>query len=639
MTDVPREQKDSDEKRTGRWLTAVFIGGLILFGILVLFTPSTPSDTTKLAYGEFRTEVTKNAIQDATINQKSGTIHGTLKANGKPYVTQGPPGGLPDADLALLDQHKVERNYVSTKTNPLGGVLLYLLPFVLLIGLWVWLVRGTDKRMTGATAFTKSKARVQRTERPKTTFTDIAGYEGVKEEIHEIVDFLRDPTRFQAVGAHVPKGVLLVGPPGTGKTLFARAIAGEADVPFISITGSEFLEMFVGVGAARVRDLFATARKEMPSIIFVDEIDAVGRKRGAGLGGGHDEREQTLNQLLAEMDGFEANEGIIVLAATNRPDVLDPALLRAGRFDRQVVIPLPTVTERRAILEVHARDKHFATDIDLDLIARGTPGMSGAELANLLNEAALIAIRRGSAVISKLHLDAARDRVLLGLRRASLVLTPAEKHMVAVHEAGHAVLAAALPHADPVHKVSILPTGMALGLTEQVPVTERQLLQRSDLEDALAVRLGGRAAEQVVFGEASTGAQDDLVSATGLARRMVREWGMSPALGPMAWGSEGAVFLGEDLVHTRDYSDETARVIDEEVGGLLTAQAARAAAELTRRRGALDALTNALLEHETVGGDEVARIVGSVTDISPRGDRSDQRHGSATRAAGDPTRG
>jgi cell division protease FtsH len=367
--------------------------------------------------------------------------------------------------------------------------------------------------------------------------------------------------------------------------------------------------MFVGVGAARVRDLFATARKETPSILFVDEIDAIGRKRGTGLGGGNDEREQTLNQLLAEMDGFETSEGIVVLAATNRPDILDPALTRAGRFDRQIVVPLPTAVERRAILDVHCRDKRLAPDADLDLLARGTPGMSGAELANLVNEAALVAVRRHGDHITAADLDAARDRVLLGLRRSSLALSADERRTVAYHEAGHALLAAVLVHADPVHKVTILPTGAALGATQQLPVAEHQIYRRAELEDALAVRLGGRAAEELVFGEASTGGHDDLVVATDLARHMVREWGMSQHLGHIAWGTSGPVFLGEDLIHTRDYSDQTAHVIDEEIARILDHPADRAAAELARHRDQLDALAAALLQHETLDTADIDAIL------------------------------
>jgi cell division protease FtsH len=599
---VPPDKRFSDP---WPWLWVTF-GAVLLFSWFLFQPPS--DDPDQIDYAEFRELVVSGDVEEVEIHEGSGKIEGTL-TSGESFTAQGPPGGIPDADTVLLDEHEVGRNYVAESSNPLGSILLYLLPFVLIIGVLVWLSRRATNQLTGASAFTRSRARVHRSERTDTTFADVAGYETVKDEISEVVDFLRDPSKFKQIGARIPKGILLVGPPGTGKTLFARAVAGEAGVPFISITGSEFLEMFVGVGAARVRDLFATARKETPSILFVDEIDAIGRKRGTGLGGGHDEREQTLNQLLAEMDGFETTEGIVVLAATNRPDILDAALLRAGRFDRQVVIPLPTAGERMAILEVHARGKKLASDVDLDLVARGTPGMSGADLANLLNEAALIAVRHGGDEIAAGDLDAARDRVLLGVPRGALVLTPEEKRTVAYHEAGHAVLASVLPNSDPVHKVTILPAGIALGATQQVPVAERQLRRRGELDDILAVRLGGRAAEELVFGEVTTGAADDLTSATALARSMVREWGMSERLGEMAWGSSGPVFLGEDLVHTRDYSDETARVIDEEVERILEEQAHRARTELQQSMDALHAVASELLERETLAADDISRIL------------------------------
>jgi cell division protease FtsH len=380
-------------------------------------------------------------------------------------------------------------------------------------------------------------------------------------------------------------------------------------VPFMSITGSDFMEMFVGVGAARVRDLFQTARKQAPCIIFVDEVDSIGRKRGAGLGGGHDEREQTLNQMLSEMDGFETTEGIVMMAATNRPDILDPALLRPGRFDRQIVVPLPDLEERLPILQVHCKDKKLGDDVDLSLIARGTPGMSGADLANLVNEAALFAVRRGAQAIHMEDFEAARDRVLMGQRRDSMAISDEEKEIIAYHEGGHAVLAYALEHADPVHKVTILPSGMALGVTQQLPLEERHIYQRPYIEDSLAVRLGGRIAEELVFGTISTGANNDLVGCTELARKMVREWGMSEEVGPMAWGSQGMVFLGEDLMHSRDYSDETARVIDIEVERILRRQEDRARHVLREHRRGLDAVAQALLENETIDGEVVASLV------------------------------
>jgi len=612
----PRDRQDTGSAPSpGGWRSfasiylwiAVMIGAVIALSLLL----GSPADeeTEELDYAAFRARVAADQVAGVEIHQDSGKIEGRLDDRTR-FEAQGPPGELPETDIRLLDAHDVDRNYAAEEaSNPLGSILLYVLPFLLIVGVLVWMSRRTTSQLSGATGFTRSRARVTQTERPNTTFADIAGYDTVKEEIREVVEFLRDPSVFAAIGARIPKGILLVGPPGTGKTLFARAVAGEARVPFISITGSEFLEMFVGVGAARVRDLFATARKETPSIVFVDEIDAIGRKRGAGLGGGHDEREQTLNQLLAEMDGFETTQGIVMLAATNRPDILDPALLRAGRFDRQVVIPFPTATERTAILTVHSRGKRLAPDVDLDLIARGTPGMSGAELANLVNEAALIAVRRHAGEIAAGDLDAARDRVLLGLRRSSLVLSPDEKRTVAYHEAGHALLAAVLPHTDPVHKVTILPTGMTLGATQQLPTEERQIRQRPELDDALTVRLAGRAAEELVFGVASTGGHDDLVAATDLARHMVREWGMSERIGHIAWGAQGPVFLGEELIHTRDYSDETAHIIDEEITNMLDEQAARATDELAAHRAQLDALAAALLEHETLEGADITRIL------------------------------
>ena len=488
--------------------------------------------------------------------------------------------------------------------------------FGLIAGFYVWMAKRAQGQMSGIMSIGKSKAKVFSTEKPSTTFADVAGYNGVKQEINEVVDFLKQPAKFKEVGARIPKGVLLVGPPGTGKTLIARAVAGEAGVPFMSVTGSDFMEMFVGVGASRVRDLFQTARKQAPAIIFVDEIDSIGRKRGAGLGGGHDEREQTLNQMLSEMDGFETTEGIVMMAATNRPDILDPALLRPGRFDRQVVVPLPDLEERLPILAVHCKDKKVGPDVDLELVARGTPGMIGADLANLVNEAALHAVRRGADAIAMRDFEAARDRVIMGQRRESMALSDDEKERVAYHEGGHAVLAYVLPNADPVHKVTILPTGMALGVTQQLPMEERHLYPRNYIEDSLAVRMGGRVAEMLVYGDLSTGANNDLVGNTELARKMVREWGMSDRIGPMAWGSQGAVFLGDDLMHSRDYSDETSRVIDEEVEHILRAQEDRATQVLGEHRGGLEGVARALLEKETLDGAEVKQLVDAAAGRS-----------------------
>jgi cell division protease FtsH len=491
----------------------------------------------------------------------------------------------------------------------LGEILIYVVPFALVILFFVWMSRRAQGQMSGIMSIGRSHAKVYTAERPHTTFADVAGYQGVKLEISEVVDFLKSPGRFKEIGARVPKGVLLVGPPGTGKTLLARAVAGEAGVPFLTVSGSDFMEMFVGVGASRVRDLFQTARKQAPAIIFVDEIDSIGRKRGAGLGGGHDEREQTLNQMLNEMDGFDNAEGVVVMAATNRPDILDPALLRPGRFDRQIVVPLPDLDERQPILQVHCKDKRVGPDVDLSIIARGTPGMSGADLANLVNEAALHAVRRGSQFIEMRDFDAARDRILMGQPRDSLVLSNMEKTRVAFHEGGHAVLAYVLEHADPLLKVSIIPTGLALGVTQQLPTEEKHLYPREYIEDALVVRMGGRVAEMMIYGDLSTGASDDLQRNTELARKMVREWGMSERVGPMAWGEQGMVFLGEDLMHTRDYSEDTSRVVDEEVARILREQEARATTVLHEHRAGLEAVAHALLEFETVDGQEIARLV------------------------------
>ena len=422
------------------------------------------------------------------------------------------------------------------------------------------------------------------------------------------------PERFKEIGARVPKGILLVGPPGTGKTLFARAVAGEAGVGFLSVTGSDFMEMFVGVGASRVRDLFAQARKMGRAIIFVDEIDSIGRKRGAGLGGGHDEREQTLNQMLAEMDGFETTEGVVVLAATNRPDVLDPALLRPGRFDRQIIVPLPESDERLAILKVHSRDKRMSANSDLDMMAKATPGMSGADLANLVNEAALFAVRRGSKEIEHIDFENARDRVVMGARRESLVLNAEERRATAFHEGGHAVLATVLPHSDPLHKVTILPRGMALGITWSLP-EERHTYSREYFEDVICKAMGGRVAEKIVFGNLNSGAANDLEQATSIARRMVREWGMSDQIGPMAWNGQQQVFMGEDLLTSgREYSDNTARLVDDEIGRILREQEQRAHDVLTQHRKGLTLVAEALLEHETIDGATVARLIQTALD-------------------------
>jgi cell division protease FtsH len=551
--------------------------------------------------------VTPKQVQTATVDNSTGVITGQLK-NGTHYSVNGPDPAVQD-EINALRSDVPTVHFTTPQQSALGQWLPTILILLAFVGVFFWISRRAQGQMTGIMSIGRSRARLYTTERPRTTFNDVAGYQGVKVEISEVVDFLKSPHRFRDIGARIPKGILLVGPPGTGKTLIARAVAGEAGVPFMSVSGSDFMEMFVGVGASRVRDLFQTARKQAPAIIFVDEIDSIGRKRGAGLGGGHDEREQTLNQMLSEMDGFDPAEGVVIMAATNRPDILDPALLRPGRFDRQIVVPLPDLEERLPILQVHCKDKRIGPDVDLQLVARGTPGMSGADLANLVNEAALYAVRRGSHQVEMQDFESARDRVLMGQRRESLVLSDQEKERVAFHEAGHAVLAFVLAHADPVHKVTILPTGMALGVTQQLPIEERHIYPREVIEDSLCVRMGGRAAEILVYGDLSTGASNDLVGNTELARKMVREWGMSDELGPMAWGSQGMVFLGEDLLHSRDYSEDTARVVDAEVSRILRQEEERAIELLSRHRGGLESVARGLLERETLDGEEVGRLV------------------------------
>jgi cell division protease FtsH len=566
------------------------------------------SSTSSQNFSTFINEVKAGQVQQATVNKDTGKV--TYTWEGNQYTTQGPDVNQNSATLLLYTQNIKD---LKLTTNSSSAWLTWL-PYLFYIGLFilvlVWLSRRAQGQMSGIMSIGRSKAKVYTTERPRTTFSDVAGYEGVKLEIREVVDFLRSANRFKEIGAKIPKGVLLVGPPGTGKTLLARAVAGEAGVPFLSVTGSDFMEMFVGVGASRVRDLFQTARKQAPAIIFIDEIDSIGRKRGAGLGGGHDEREQTLNQMLAEMDGFETTEGVVMMAATNRPDILDPALLRPGRFDRQIVVPLPDLEERLPILAVHCKDKRIDPDVDLTVVARGTPGMSGADLANLINEAALHAVRRGAAALAMQDIEAARDRVLMGQRRESTVLSDKEKEATAYHEGGHAVLAYVLPDADPVHKVTILPTGLALGVTQQLPIEERHTYWREYIEDAICVLMGGRGAETLTLGSQSTGASNDLQRATEMARKMVREFGMSERIGPMAWGQEAQVFLGEDLMHSaRDYSDVTSRVIDEEVERILREQEVRAGRLLQEHRRGLAAVAAALLEKETITGEEVGHLV------------------------------
>jgi cell division protease FtsH len=591
--------------------------------MLILFWPQSSPSVSELSYSDFLSRVQAGDVATAVIDP-SGAVTGSLNGGGD-YSTQIPTA-LQDTNLSKeLQDHGVQITGEPAPGTSLLGVIVSFLPFILLIGVYLYIGRRAQRQLAGGIGgILGSRAKVYEAEAPSTRFSDVAGYEGAKQEISEVVDFLKNPERYAKAGAMGPRGVLMVGPPGTGKTLLARAVAGEARVPFLAITGSGFVELFVGVGASRVRDLFSDAKKRAPSIIFIDEIDAIGQRRGAGFAT-NDEREQTLNQLLAEMDGFDRSTGVVVLAATNRPEILDPALLRPGRFDRHVEIPLPNLKERAAILAVHAKGKSLAADVDFDVIARGTPGFSGADLANLVNEAAIFAVRAGRGQITAEDFAGARDRILLGRREASNALEPDEKRSVAVHEAGHAIVAALSENADPVAKVTILPAGRALGVTEQLPEGERRIYPESYLRDSLAIRLGGRAAERLVLGEISSGASNDLAGATQLATRMVREFGMSPRLGPVGFPEDGPQYLGPQQLTNRPYAEETQRVIDEEAARLLNEADARAVELLESHRDALEKVVALLLERETIDGEDVERIVGKerrpdvtvVMDVEP----------------------
>ena len=600
------------------WLWPIAILATVL--LYIVLPALHVSSTAQLSYSQFITEAGNHTIK--TVTFESGTNGSNTVAtgdltNGKAYTTVV-PGPATTALSQQLTADGVKSVTASPPSSGLGSIvlslLIFLLPLMLLFYLFRRMSRGAGSTMQGVLGVGRSRAKVFDAERPQTKFSDVAGYDGAKAEIVEVVDFLRNSDRYRRAGAMAPRGVLMVGPPGTGKTLLARAVAGEASVPFFSVTGSSFVEMFVGVGAARVRDLFAEARKRAPAIIFVDEIDAIGQRRaGSGAVVSNDEREQTLNQLLSEMDGFEMAEGIVVLGATNRPEVLDPALLRPGRFDRQIIIPLPTLTERAAILAVHCRGKRLGDNVDLNVVARGTPGFSGADLANLANEAAIFAVREEREVLTAADFDGARDRILLGRREGANVLLPEEKNAVAIHEAGHALVAALSEHADPVAKVTILPAGQALGVTQQLPLVERHLYGEDYLTESLAVRLGGRAAELVELEQGSTGAANDLASATDLATRMVREFGLSPALGPVGYPEGGSVFLGGgggQGLSSRPFAEATQAVIDGEVARLLREAEQSAVALIRAHRAELGRLVSLLLEKETVDGEDVYRIVG-----------------------------
>ena len=561
-----------------------------------------------------------NYVQAGKVKNVSMTgndIHGEFTDAGQGGFHTLVPANYPDVTRMLLEKNVVIDVKDASSGNQWISLIVNASPFILLLAFWIFMMRQMQSGGNKALSFGKSRARLHSTQQKKVTFKDVAGVEEAKEELQEIIEFLREPQRFQKLGGRIPKGVLLIGSPGTGKTLLARAIAGEASVPFFSISGSDFVEMFVGVGASRVRDLFEQGKKNAPCIIFIDEIDAVGRHRGAGLGGGHDEREQTLNQLLVEMDGFESNEGVILVAATNRPDVLDPALLRPGRFDRRVVVGRPDVNGREAILKVHTKKIPLGDDVDLSVLARGTPGLAGADLANLVNESALNAARQNRKVVMMIDFELAKDKVLMGAERKSMILSDAEKRNTAYHEAGHALVAALLPYADPLHKVSIIPRGMALGVTMQLPIDDKHSYSKDYLNDQLAILMAGRIAEEIYMKHMTTGAGNDIERATELARKMVCEWGMSE-LGPLSFGKkEEQIFLGREIAQHRDYSEETAIHIDEQVKKLVQNGYDRAMQVIKERSEAIVRIAETLLEREVLDGSEVKQIIDGQT-LAPR---------------------
>ncbi len=593
-------------------IRSLLVWGAVALGLVVLFTvlqPNANRGASELSYSHLLNRVEAGDV--SAVQTQGDTLLSTTR-DGKQHVTYLPSGTMADI-VRRLDEANVEVQTKQPRTGPtLGDILLGILPMLLLIGAWFFFMRQMQAGGRGAMGFGRSKARLLTEAKGRITFEDVAGIDEAKEELGEIVEFLKDPGKFQRLGGKIPKGALLVGPPGTGKTLLARAIAGEANVPFFSISGSDFVEMFVGVGASRVRDMFEQAKKNAPCIIFIDEIDAVGRHRGAGLGGGNDEREQTLNQLLVEMDGFEANEGIILIAATNRPDVLDPALLRPGRFDRQIVVPNPDVMGREKILRVHTRNVPVAQGVDLKTIARGTPGFSGADLANLVNEAALLAARRGKRVVTNKEFEDAKDKVMMGAERRSLVMSEDEKKLTAWHEAGHAVVALNVPESDPVHKATIIPRGRALGMVMQLPEGDKYSMNYTQMTSRLAVMMGGRVAEELIFGKekVTSGASSDIAAATRLARNMVTRWGYSDELGYVAYGDNNdEVFLGMSVQRNQNVAEATAQKIDSEVKRLVDEGYARATRILTEKAQEHRFLAEALLEYETLNGDEITKVM------------------------------
>ena len=594
----------STQGPTNKSIVAVLV--IILLGLFIFQIYNKPKKNHEsIPFSEFSESVSADKVASVMIQGRN--ITGTYK-DGKEFKTFAPD----DPDLVKRLRDKGVK--ISAKPDEESGIwqniFISWFPMLLLIGVWIFFMRQMQSGGGKAMAFGKSKARLFTGRDNRVTFHDVAGIDEAKEELQEIIDFLTDPKKFTKLGGRIPKGCLLVGPPGTGKTLLARAIAGEANVPFFTISGSDFVEMFVGVGASRVRDLFTQAKKNAPCIIFIDEIDAVGRHRGAGLGGGHDEREQTLNQLLVEMDGFESNEGVIVMSATNRPDVLDPALLRPGRFDRQIVVSTPDVKGREEILKVHTRKTLISENVDLSIIARGTPGFSGADLANLVNEAALIAARREKTSVEMDDFEHAKDKVLMGVERRSMIISYEERRLTAYHEAGHALVAKMIPGTDPIHKVTIIPRGRAMGLTQQLPLDDRHTYSRDYLLNSISILLGGRVAEELVIGQLTTGSGNDIERATKIARKMVCEWGMSDRLGPLNYGkNEEPIFLGREITHNRDFSEQTAQGIDEELKDLIDRCYTRAKGLVSKHITSLHAVANALLEKEVLDGQEIDTII------------------------------
>ena len=622
------KNKQSDPKKDFKWKQAsrtfvmwamIIIVTIILFGIM----GKSPGEEVKFTFSQYKHQLETDNIKSILVVEKE--LHGVLKSeqtiskNGREYTAKKFMITFPLVDRVTLDrwiEKGIEVNF-KQDTSKWTAYLFNFLPWILIIGVWIFIIRrmqgGGNK---GVFSFGKSKAKLWTADTPKTTFDNVAGCEEAKEELQEVIEFLKNPTKFSRLGGKIPKGALLLGPPGTGKTLLAKAVAGEAGVPFFSISGADFVEMFVGVGASRVRDLFEQGKKNAPCIIFIDEIDAVGRHRGAGLGGGHDEREQTLNQLLVEMDGFGENTNIIILAATNRPDVLDNALLRPGRFDRQIIVDSPDVVGREGILKVHTKKIPLDDDVDLKVIARGTPGLVGADLANLVNEAALLAARKGKEVVQSIDFEDAKDKVMMGKERKSMVISKTEKELFAYHEAGHVLVAMNIPEADPIHKVTIIPRGRAMGVTYQLPLDDRHNYSRSYINGRLGILLGGRAAELLVFDEFSTGAGNDIERATSLARKMVCEWGMSEKLGPLTFGKkQEEIFLGREIAQHRDFSEETAKAIDHEVRLIIEKAQTEADKILKENKDKLELLANALLDYEILDADEITKVFsGEVLD-------------------------